>query len=125
MRVIASRSDDAAAAAERARRADASRVRAALPSTTKPSPHPHPNPSSSPHLRRYASRYHAEKGSVLALGDLTSYLGQKDGEAGGVCVLEEPEHLNWFHHGRLPPLFKCPALPCTPEHLNWCHHGAF
>ncbi|KAG8457947.1 hypothetical protein KFE25_012013 [Diacronema lutheri] len=48
-------------------------------------------------IRWYASRYHPEKGSVLALGDLTKYLTRE--EQGGVCVLEEPEHLNWFHNG--------------------------
>jgi hypothetical protein len=47
-------------------------------------------------LRWYGARYHASKGSVLALGDLTQHFGP--GES-GVCVLEEPEHLNWYHHG--------------------------
>lgn len=43
----------------------------------------------------YAARYHREKGSLLALGDLTQVLsGPRD-----VCILEEPEHLNWYHHG--------------------------
>ncbi len=41
----------------------------------------------------YNARYHADLGSVFAMGDIIQELPPDELD---VCVLEEPEHLNWF-----------------------------
>ncbi|CAN0081522.1 unnamed protein product, partial [Phaeothamnion confervicola] len=40
----------------------------------------------------YPGRYHSSYGSIFPMGDITASV--KPGEA-DVCILEEPEHLNW------------------------------
>jgi hypothetical protein len=41
----------------------------------------------------YPARYHADLGSIFAMGDIISLLPPENMD---VCVLEEVEHLNWF-----------------------------
>jgi len=41
----------------------------------------------------YPARYHAGLGSIFAMGDI---IGLLDPSKMDVCVLEEPEHCNWF-----------------------------
>lgn len=47
-------------------------------------------------VRFYAGRYVHHYHSVLGVGDVTRSVDS----AAELVVLEEPEHLNWFHHGR-------------------------
>jgi len=46
----------------------------------------------------YPARYAEEFGSAIPMGDLTMLFDPET--ESDVCVLEEPEHLNWFHKGR-------------------------
>ena len=41
----------------------------------------------------YAARYHDEFHSIFPMGDITDLIPDEDAD---VCVLEEPEHLNWY-----------------------------
>lgn len=41
----------------------------------------------------YPARYHADLKSIFAMGDITSLISD---ERADVCILEEPEHLNWY-----------------------------
>jgi digalactosyldiacylglycerol synthase len=41
----------------------------------------------------YPARYHADLKSIFAMGDITSLISDDHAD---VCILEEPEHLNWY-----------------------------
>ncbi|KAM0940966.1 putative digalactosyldiacylglycerol synthase [Dioscorea sansibarensis] len=45
----------------------------------------------------YPAKFSQDKRSILPVGDITASITDDDAD---VAVLEEPEHLTWFHHGR-------------------------
>ena len=53
-------------------------------------------------IRFYPARFDVVRGSILPLGDTTKWTGPPGKRRGQrqLCVLEEPEHLNWYHGGR-------------------------
>ena len=46
-----------------------------------------------PFIRFYPARYHKKHSSIFALGDICDLIAD---ESADVCILEEPEHLNWY-----------------------------
>jgi hypothetical protein len=44
-------------------------------------------------IRFYPARYHKYYNSIFALGDICDLIPD---ESTDVCILEEPEHLNWY-----------------------------
>mmetsp|Transcript_6153 Transcript_6153/g.8011 ORF Transcript_6153/g.8011 Transcript_6153/m.8011 type:complete len:691 (+) Transcript_6153:209-2281(+) len=44
-------------------------------------------------LQFYPSRYHEVFGSIFAMGDITYLIPDDESD---ICILEEPEHLNWY-----------------------------
>lgn len=42
-------------------------------------------------------QFSTEKRSILAAGDISQFIPDQEAD---VAVLEEPEHLTWYYHGR-------------------------
>ena len=64
----------------------------------------------------YPARYDVVRGSILPLGDTIKWTGV--GNKKDLCVLEEPEHLNWYHGGvNWRKAFK---LTIGVVHTNYC-----
>ncbi|CAM8962678.1 hypothetical protein QQ045_004772 [Rhodiola kirilowii] len=45
----------------------------------------------------YPGKFSRERRSIIPAGDTTQFISSKDAD---IAILEEPEHLNWYHHGR-------------------------
>jgi digalactosyldiacylglycerol synthase len=54
-----------------------------------------PDAASGLRILFYEARYHIGLGSIFAMGDLLQTI-QGTGLTMDVCILEEPEHINWF-----------------------------
>lgn len=48
-------------------------------------------------IKFYPGKFSRDKRSILAVGDISEIIPDKDAD---IAVLEEPEHLTWFHHGK-------------------------
>lgn len=47
----------------------------------------------------YPSRYYPALGSIFPTGDICKQIPDEDAD---FCILEEPEHLNWFRSSEHP-----------------------
>ncbi|KAD3337380.1 hypothetical protein E3N88_32900 [Mikania micrantha] len=45
----------------------------------------------------YPGKFQKERGSIIPAGDTSQFISSKDAD---IAILEEPEHLNWYHHGK-------------------------
>ncbi|XP_062090268.1 digalactosyldiacylglycerol synthase 2, chloroplastic-like isoform X1 [Humulus lupulus] len=45
----------------------------------------------------YPAKFSIDKRSILAAGDISEVIPDEDSD---VAILEEPEHLTWYHHGK-------------------------
>ncbi|KAJ0112508.1 hypothetical protein Patl1_00390 [Pistacia atlantica] len=48
-------------------------------------------------IRFYPGKFAVDKRSILAVGDISEIISDQEAD---IAVLEEPEHLTWFHHGK-------------------------
>ncbi|KAL3839358.1 hypothetical protein ACJIZ3_023949 [Penstemon smallii] len=45
----------------------------------------------------YPGKFSQSRRSILPAGDTSKFISSKDAD---IAILEEPEHLNWYHHGK-------------------------
>jgi digalactosyldiacylglycerol synthase len=70
-------------------------------------------------MKFYDGHYHPSWGSIFPLGDLTALVPDEQAD---VCVLEEPEHLNWFR--AYGPLWTDKfGYVVGIVHTNYCYYA--
>ncbi|XP_058088646.1 digalactosyldiacylglycerol synthase 1, chloroplastic isoform X2 [Magnolia sinica] len=45
----------------------------------------------------YPGKFSRERRSIIPAGDTSQFISSKEAD---IAILEEPEHLNWYHHGK-------------------------
>jgi digalactosyldiacylglycerol synthase len=45
----------------------------------------------------YALQFSKERRSIIPAGDTSRFIPSREAD---IAILEEPEHLNWYHHGK-------------------------
>ncbi|KAK4377788.1 hypothetical protein RND71_004084 [Anisodus tanguticus] len=45
----------------------------------------------------YPENFPKERRSIIPVGDTSQFIQSRDAD---IAILEEPEHLNWYHHGK-------------------------
>ncbi|CAN6445192.1 unnamed protein product [Victoria cruziana] len=45
----------------------------------------------------YPGKFHKERRSIIPAGDTSQFISSREAD---IAILEEPEHLNWYHHGK-------------------------
>lgn len=45
----------------------------------------------------YPGKFQKERRSIIPAGDTTQFISSREAD---IAILEEPEHLNWYHHGK-------------------------
>ncbi|XP_072981494.1 digalactosyldiacylglycerol synthase 1, chloroplastic-like [Typha angustifolia] len=45
----------------------------------------------------YPGKFAKERRSIIPAGDTSQFISRKEAD---IAILEEPEHLNWYHHGK-------------------------
>ncbi|XP_021639527.2 digalactosyldiacylglycerol synthase 1, chloroplastic isoform X2 [Hevea brasiliensis] len=45
----------------------------------------------------YTGKFSKQRRSIIPAGDTSQFIPSKDAD---IAILEEPEHLNWYHHGK-------------------------
>ena len=69
-------------------------------------------------IRFYPARFDVMRGSILPIGDTTRWVG----DSYDLCVLEEPEHLNWYHGGG--QWRRCFKLVVGVVHTNYLRYAS-
>ena len=73
--------------------------------------------SESVQIHWYRARYHSKLGSIFSMEDVCQRLDPNDD---AICILEEPEHLNYYRGGHWRVKF---GHVCGVIHTNYCQYA--